>query len=389
MIASLVVKPLQNTMLFAVILLTSLLMISPVAAADGLPGMTAPAESDSAAPTQEAQDSGSTASAANPIQSFTHWVLVQQRSLHRSLSDTMATIDADGGWGPVWAMISLSFLYGIFHAAGPGHGKAVITTYMLTQPTLLRRGLLLSVLSSLMQGVTAIVLVLSLVFVLGRLAREAVSSVQTVEQISFALVAVLGLVIIGRVVLPRGRAWWSERQKNTLEKRSERPAFATHQAGVFFPPSGARALQRGAIFTPATDVQDPMACPTCGKPHHVAPEQVKDKTLVQSIGLVLAIGARPCAGAVLVLVVANLLGLWWAGVLAVIAMSLGTAITVATLAVMAVSARGAAQRLLQLQGNTLQRVGDSAAIIGGLILCALGMSLLMGSISMPTTRGII
>lgn len=65
--------------------------------------------------------------------------------------------------------------------------------------------------------------------------------------------------------------------------------------------------------------------------------------------IALAVGIRPCSGAILVLVVANGLGLWAAGILAAYVMALGTAATVALLAVGARASRlpiaGLARRL--------------------------------------------
>ena len=57
----------------------------------------------------------------------------------------------------MWLLVGLSFAYGIFHAAGPGHGKAVISSYMLANEVALRRGIMLSFVSAFLQAVTAIV----------------------------------------------------------------------------------------------------------------------------------------------------------------------------------------------------------------------------------------
>ena len=58
------------------------------------------------------------------------------------------------------------------------------------------------------------------------------------------------------------------------------------------------------------------------------------------LGAIFAVGLRPCSGAILVLVFALAQGLFWAGIAATFVMGLGTAITVATIAVVAVSAEG-------------------------------------------------
>ena len=52
----------------------------------------------------------------------------------------------------MWLLVGLSFAYGIFHAAGPGHGKAVISSYMLANEVALRRGILLSFVSAFLQA---------------------------------------------------------------------------------------------------------------------------------------------------------------------------------------------------------------------------------------------
>ena len=52
----------------------------------------------------------------------------------------------------MWLLVGLSFAYGVFHAAGPGHGKAVISSYMLANEVALRRGIMLSFVSAFLQG---------------------------------------------------------------------------------------------------------------------------------------------------------------------------------------------------------------------------------------------
>lgn len=323
----------------------------------------------------------------SPLQQFTFWIMQQQRTLHRALSRSMEDLDNNRAWAQVWALITLSFLYGVFHAAGPGHGKAVITTYMLTQPTDLKRGLLLSVAAALMQGLTAIVLVLVVVFGLGMLAREAVSSIQLIERLSFTLIAALGLILLWRAGAPLWSTYREHRAHSAAAQRHAEPkAGLTMQFSTLS--ADHTSAQGGGVL--AAHAHAPgEACPTCGKQHHVAPDQIAGNSAFQNLGLVLSIGARPCTGAVLVLVVANLLGLWWAGVLGVIAMSLGTALTVSILATLAVTARSAANRFLNFNDRVLSGFGIGLAGIGGLVLLILGCSLLLASITTQQPFGIL
>jgi nickel/cobalt transporter (NicO) family protein len=90
------------------------------------------------------------------------------------------------------------------------------------------------------------------------------------------------------------------------------------------------------------------------------------------LGAIFAVGLRPCSGAILVLVFALAQGLFWAGIAATFVMGLGTAITVATIAVVAVSARGLAQRL------SSGHEGGGALIMRGIEFGAAGLVLLFG-----------
>ena len=87
---------------------------------------------------------------------------------------------------------------------------------------------------------------------------------------------------------------------------------------------------------------------------------------------ILAVGIRPCSGAILVLVFALAQGLFWAGIAATLLMGLGTAITVASIAVVAVSAKDIAARL---SGG---RDGGGALFMRGIEFGAAGLVLLFG-----------
>lgn len=299
-------------------------------------------------------------------QQFNFWVLQKQRDFHRQLTAVLEDFSEGAAWQTAWVLLLVSFFYGVFHAAGPGHGKAVITAYLVSQPEKLKKGLLLSFTASLLQGVTAIVLVTVLVHLLGRLAREAFSSVLYVEMASFALVAFLGLALVIAA------------SKRLYQK------LAVRQAPTFQPVVVAEAS--GFVATPSrqTDV-----CPSCGKAHHMTPEEVEGKNPLQTLALLFSIGLRPCSGAVLVLVVANLMGLWWIGVSSVLVMALGTSLTVMTLAVLAVKARELAYRLLGAQSRGLAWLPIVLGLAGGLFIFFLGVTLMQGVVSNPHPLGIV
>ena len=92
----------------------------------------------------------------------------------------------------------------------------------------------------------------------------------------------------------------------------------------------------------------------------------------------MAVGLRPCSGALLVLTFSLLNGLYLGGILSVLAMSFGTALTVSALATLAVTAKDLAVRYAGIKGNGVW-VGNAIEIGGALVVIALGSTLLAAS----------
>src|SRR5690349_8081185 len=96
--------------------------------------------------------------AAEPqVGGFVGWLLVKQSEFYREISATIRAAKSDGS--AVWTLLLISFAYGIFHAAGPGHGKAVISSYLVANQETAWRGIVLSFVSALLQALVAVVLV--------------------------------------------------------------------------------------------------------------------------------------------------------------------------------------------------------------------------------------
>jgi ABC-type nickel/cobalt efflux system permease component RcnA len=125
-------------------------------------------------------------------------IVNQQRQFHRKLAASLEAIRRDGAAAAGWTLIVTSFLYGVFHAAGPGHGKAILTAYLATHRQRLLRGIAMSAAAAAVQGLTAIGLVFTLTKLAGMAARDTQSAVRWAEQFSFALVAALGGYLLFR-----------------------------------------------------------------------------------------------------------------------------------------------------------------------------------------------
>jgi len=322
------------------LLIAALLLIATLG-----PGMAqtagpfAPRQPDSAAATETAPSEPSLYGRAVAA------ILQAQRQFHRKLANALEAVRNEGASTAAWTLILTSFLYGVVHAAGPGHGKAILTTYLATQRERMLRGILLSAAAAGVQGLVAILLVFGLTTVAGWAARDTQSAVRWAEQFSFALVAMLG----GYLLYNAARGLW----------RSLAPAGHHHHD------------HHG---------HDHHDHDHCGHAHMPTPDQMENARDIRAMaGVVLSIGIRPCSGAVLVLAVANVFGIAWAGIAAVAAMSFGTALAVATLALVVLSARRAVATLIRTEGKAIAVAGQAFAVAGGGLILVLGVTLLMGS----------
>ena len=338
-------------------------------------------------------------------------VSVWQSHFYRQLTAAVRAWQADGG--AAWTLIGLSFAYGVFHALGPGHGKAVISSYVLANRQTARNGALLALVASLVQALVAIALVAALALVFNATAATMNQATRWLELASYALVTLLGAWLVWvKAVRPLLRRRASVARSTAVPAAAPVDTAAPVAVRSLAPGpalKGAAALRAIAVHAPdfarQGDAQrlpqahhpaaghaashghahDPHHHDDCGCGHvHVPPpEQVAGPlNWRRAWSAVLAVGLRPCSGALIVLVFALSQGFFLAGVASALAMGLGTGLTVAALACLAVAAGGAATALgsrLSSAGAARLRYGVEA--LAALAVLALGVLLLGGMLA--------
>jgi nickel/cobalt exporter len=305
---------------------------------------------------------GSRPAAEPQVGGIIGWILAKQSEFYREMSATIRAAKSDGS--AVWTLLGISFAYGIFHAAGPGHGKAVISSYLVANEETARRGIALSFASALLQALVAVALVAVLAWLLSSTAKTMCSAEKAIEIASYGLIAAFG----ARLVWTKGGGFMRALQANPA------PAMAA-----------AHHHDHGHDHDHHHDHHDHhhghdhshdhghVHDEHCGHSHGPTPDQLAGPGGWQrGLGAIFAVGMRPCSGAILVLVFSLAQGLFWAGIAATFVMGLGTAITVATIAVVAVSAKGLARRL------SAGSEGSGTLIMRGIEFGAAGLVLLFG-----------
>jgi ABC-type nickel/cobalt efflux system permease component RcnA len=309
------------------------------------------------------------------------WINLKQQEFYRALAGAMKAMRQDGS--KLWLLIGLSFLYGIFHAAGPGHGKAVISSYMVANEVALRRGILLSFISALLQAFTAIAVMLLAYFVLRGTAVSMTDAAWFLEIASYVFVTAFGAWLLWKKAAPLLSGLFGRR-----------PALSLSAAGIGEIRGSrvnvGRAASRTRLNHPdaspalacAHDHAAGTVCDTCGHSHAPDPALLSNERFDwrTAWSAVVAVGIRPCSGALIVLSFAILNGLWLGGILSVLAMAVGTAITVAILATLAVTAKDWAV-LLAGEGRWGGRIHTAIEIAGAALVFFFGLVLLSASLA--------
>ncbi|HZL40113.1 MAG TPA: nickel/cobalt transporter [Pseudolabrys sp.] len=290
------------------------------------------------------------------IGGITGWVFAKQAEFYRMLSGTIRAAKSDGS--AAYTLMGISFLYGIFHAAGPGHGKAVISSYLVANDETWRRGIALSFASAILQAFTAIAIVGIAAVLLNATAHAMGNTVRVVEIVSYSLIVLIGL----RLLWVKGRA---------LLRLLHPPAHDHHDHAHHDHHHHDHAHDH------AHDHGDEAHA--WGHAHAPEPSELTGRHwLRRGLSAIIAVGLRPCSGAIIVLVFALAQGLFWIGVASTFVMGLGTAITVAAVATLAVAARGFAARLAKGRpggGMILLRGVETAAAV---LIIVFGVALLTG-----------
>jgi nickel/cobalt exporter len=282
---------------------------------------------------------------------FAAVVLSWQNKFHVELQGAIRKMKSDGA--AFWTLAAASFAYGVFHAAGPGHGKMVLASYMIASRIALRRGMLLAWLAALLQGAVAIGLVGGTAALLNATAVQMRGVADAVEIASYGVIALLGAALVWK----KGAAFLASLQVPVAPAKS---------------PSG--------IFCEAVDDPAHMCSPSCGHAHAVDPAVLEQGfSFAGAIGAVVAAGLRPCTGAILILVFTLAQGMFWAGAAAVLLMAGGTAITTGALAATAVFARQTAQKWNGAGWRWASILGRGAELAAALLVLGVGLTLLAGA----------
>ncbi len=349
-------RVLRNSILCAVLLAVFVGFTSPdLAEAQLLRG------GDSA---QSAEQAGSLAWLPEPVKDAIAWTAKQQIALNRTIQAEVKAYRQSGQLSSALALIGICFLYGIFHAVGPGHGKAVVSSYFLAREAAIKRGLMLGGAIAMIQAVSAVTIVAVMGWFLDGRRLEILANMALLEAVSYGLVVVLGA----------GMLWASLTGRDCGHDHSGMGEHDHHHDHHHH--------EHGHGHD-------------CGHHHHHGPvaDRPGQTSVWEFAGAAIVSGLRPCTGALIVLFFTLANGILLIGIVATFAMAFGVAITVSSVGITAILVR----RGLVKAGSATAGEGwlsrysmpalRALSIVGSCFVFISGVMLLLGTVQRQGLMG--
>ncbi|MDG2242399.1 MAG: hypothetical protein P8L66_02785 [Rhodospirillaceae bacterium] len=278
-----------------------------------------------------------------PVRAVFRQVADWQRQINRYLASQLQATNDQVGFTAAFTVILASFIYGVLHAAGPGHGKMVVASYFTARDAPLRRGILMGSVIATTQAVVAIVMVAVLALVLQGSQLEIIDRTVLLEVVSYGLILAIGLYMTYGAAT--GKATCGHDHSHDHHGHSHGPdptakeTWLAQKAGRWLGP-------RGEVIV---------------------------------VGMIS--GVRPCTGSILVLLFAAANGVFILGIVASFMMAAGVAITISALGVGAiVLRRSVAGQADEETSPARAMLSKSLSVAGSLAVALLGGLLFGGAL---------
>ncbi|GFM36412.1 nickel/cobalt efflux system [Desulfovibrio psychrotolerans] len=282
---------------------------------------------------------------------FMRTITAVQKDLRVTLTSLGRDIAQNPGGRSFWMFLGLSFLYGVIHALGPGHGKSVVFAYFLGRRGSVMRGMVMGHVMTFVHVLSAVVLVFALQWGFGAWGAGAGSHAFdeagcVLQRVSYSLVLAIGVFMVCHALYELASGRLSARICCTAA-----PSVSAAPASPVSPVSTGRAG---------------------------TPDSQKN-----SYGSLLSVsvlaGLVPCPGAALVLAFSLSLNIPATGIAAMFALALGMGLTTSLFGVLSMASRstlvyvaGRGPRKLTVLYGLLSVTGAACiALVGGLMLASL------------------
>jgi len=254
----------------------------------------------------------------NFIQTFMRQISVLQHKINQKIIELSKQIKEKKSPKPILIILFVTFIYGMVHALGPGHGKTVTFSYFLSERAEVKKGIMVGTVIGFLHAGSALILVLVLYFIIQQSFLRPIEDLsRIIKLISYALITAIGLFLLLKATI----ALW-RKEKNAGK--------STYENSV---------------------------------------------TTKSIIPFAIAVGIIPCTGAVIVLLFSISMGILGIGIISTLCMALGMATTISLVGVSTILAKKGVTKFIINRPKMNTILQTTLSIIGALLLTLLGILL--------------
>ena len=240
-----------------------------------------------------------------------------QQQLNQKMAALTRQAKETGSLRPLLALIIIAFTYGVLHAAGPGHGKAVAVSSLLSRRKKTGRGIILGNLIALFHGLSGVGLVFIVHFALRKSITGSLESTARATQIiSYSLIVLLGAVLLTKSLVSLRRHTGNKGSSNN--GRSE-------------------------------------------------------ERLMHPMAVALAVGMIPCPGVVLVMLFCLSMNVMGLGLLLAFSVILGMGVTISAVGVVAIGGKNLALGVMEGRHKMAEKIERGIETAASLMLMIIGL----------------
>lgn len=254
---------------------------------------------------------------------FINRIVFIQKEFNKKLSILVNEIKS-GKKGAIFLIIFFSFLYGIIHAAGPGHGKTLVGSYFLSKNAPFVKGAIAGFSIAVIHSISAISIIgLIYLFIKKSTLVNFENYNHVIRSISYSLIVLIGFFMITKTIYTIFKHKFFNNDENAfIEKSIKNKDF---------------------------------------------------KAIVSAAGIV------PCPGAAMILIFSMNEGLFFIGIISVLFMSIGMALTITIIAEIIIISKKAGIFFLSGKQKSGRIFQISTELLSGIIILFFGIILLIAN----------
>ncbi len=233
-----------------------------------------------------------------------HILVGWQYELNRYISTTIRSLNDEASLSTSLLVLGIAFVYGLIHAAGPGHGKALVALYFTSNKSDYKKAFKMGYMISVIHAISALIFTFGIFFILKTMFRQNFNEFSDIAmQISAVMIILVGVYLVYE-------AYSGRKDKEHKEKKSSKSEVAV-------------AFSAGVV---------------------------------------------PCPGVMTIVLFCIVLGQFALGILAAVAMSIGMGLTISLAGIFSIAFSKKAGGFLEDKSYILEMIGAFFILILGLFL---------------------